>query len=731
MLTNDLEHVDELNYQLRLDAIDRLAFLKRRVIALVAESVLSGMAAVLVLACVAFTLVQWKLLREESAQSETYRFNSQVAALKEGIRSRFADAAAIDFNDRAPHLRQAFRRWLGEQDGLAVRVRIYDSDDWPREDLIFDSHPAVTVAAMEGNMALEDRHIVGGRMMRLQFSTLPTPQSKAGQSETSMALASGFPIVLILAVVFGATMRARSQTRDLIRRVNEESTARKTVEQDLAATNDELKALVKACPHAIVLEGMNGEFRVWNQAAEKLFGWTEADARKGGFKLLAKGAEEPYRLSLLEAAWNDTKLNMHTVGQRRNGEQFPAELSAAAVHDGQGAQIGHIMCFVDMTERRMVEDSMRRMQERYRSLAAAMTEVEWHADALGRFMRAQESWEKYTGQTREQYREWGYVDALHPDDQAIYKRKWTMFRVLAEPFECEVRLWHASTGTYRYVLSRCVPVCESEGQVREWVGTISDIDDRKRAEERLLDLNNQLETRVKDRTKELQTAVSQLEAFTGAVSHDLRGPLKTIDGYSATMLEDFGAILPDTGKKDIQRIRRSVTRMQQIIEDLLRLSRLAQHALVADEIDLAEIGRSVAASLQEAEPARQVEIAIPDGLVAKADPLLIRIALENLIGNAWKFTRRTEAARIELGVQEQDGGQVFFVRDNGAGFDMQYADRLFSAFHRLHSESEFPGIGIGLTTVQRIVERHGGRVWADAVVDKGATFYFTLEGAAG
>jgi light-regulated signal transduction histidine kinase (bacteriophytochrome) len=277
------------------------------------------------------------------------------------------------------------------------------------------------------------------------------------------------------------------------------------------------------------------------------------------------------------------------------------------------------------------------------------------------------------------------------------------------------------------VLSRCVPVSETEGQVREWVGTISDIDDRKRAEERLHEMNNQLEARVKERTQELQNAVSQLEAFTGAVSHDLRGPLKTIDGYSANMLMDFGDVLPEMGKKDIERIRRAVNRMQQIVEDLLRLSRLANHALTVQDIDLAGIGRSVVAVMQEMEPDRNVDVVIPETMAMRADPLLMQIALENLIGNAWKFTRRTETARIELGVTEKNGQQVFFVRDNGAGFDMQYADKLFSAFQRLHSEKDFPGIGIGLTTVLRVVERHGGRVWAEAVVDEGATFYFSLE----
>lgn len=722
MLTNE---ADVLTFQLRLDAVDRLAYLKRRIGALAAESVMGGMSCVLMLSCLMFTLVQWKSLREEANEAASYRFNYEVSALKEGIARQLSNAAG-DPDARSPRHQQSLLRWIREQQDLPVRIRLYDVDQGPAETPFFDSHRTQRPAALTGGLMAEDRRLIGGHLVMMQFSTLPNAQPEAGRSELSISAASGFPVVLVLIIVFGATLRARSHARELVRRIGEESAARANVEEDLAATNDELKALVMACPHAIVVEGMNGEFRVWNQAAEKLFGWSEIEARRTQPKLLAKGAEEPYRLGLLEASWNDTKLQMHTVCQRRGGEFVPVELSAAAVHDGAACQIGTIMCFVDLTERRMVEDGMRRIEQRYRSLAAAMTEVEWHADGLGRFMQEQESWAAYTGQPHELHREWGYVEALHADDRTAYKRKWVTHRLLAEPFECEVRLWHAETERYRYVLSRCVPVLEADGQVREWVGTVSDIDDRKRAEERLHDLNNQLESRVKERTQDLQKVVSQLEAFTGAVSHDLRGPLKTIDGYSATMLDDFGATLPETGKKDLERIRRAVSRMQQIIEDLLRLSRLTQHALVPVNVDLADIGQSVVGSLRDAEPARQVEVVIPAGLRAQADPLLIRIALENLIGNAWKFTRHTAQARIELGVQAIEGKQTFFIRDNGAGFDMQYADRLFSAFHRLHSDAEFPGIGIGLTTVQRIVERHGGRVWAEAVVDQGATFYFTV-----
>jgi signal transduction histidine kinase len=253
------------------------------------------------------------------------------------------------------------------------------------------------------------------------------------------------------------------------------------------------------------------------------------------------------------------------------------------------------------------------------------------------------------------------------------------------------------------------------------------VSERVRAEEQILQLNAELENRVKERTAQLEFTNAELEAFCYSVSHDLRAPLRAIDGFSQALLQDFPEDVPKDAQRYLQRIRASTQRMGQLIEDLLNLSRVSRAALERRDVDVSDLARQVVSELQHREPERHVDVLIWEGMRAEADPRLLRAALENLIANAWKFTGKCASPRIEIG-NVPDGARVtYFVRDNGAGFDMTYANKLFAAFQRLHSGNEYPGTGIGLATVQRIVHRHGGRVWADAQPGKGAVFFFTLE----
>ena len=225
---------------------------------------------------------------------------------------------------------------------------------------------------------------------------------------------------------------------------------------------------------------------------------------------------------------------------------------------------------------------------------------------------------------------------------------------------------------------------------------------------------------------ELERKNSELEAFSYSVSHDLRAPLRSIDGFSKLLLDDHAGALNAKGKDYLLLVRASAQRMGELIDDLLLLSRVGRAGLVRNRVDLSSIARVAAEELQRKDPDRQVTICIEEPLPVEADDGLMRVLLENLLGNAWKFTANVPAARIEVSTEQQEGGTVYFVRDNGAGFDMSYAEKLFSPFQRLHTEAEFPGTGIGLATVHRIVDRHGGRIWADSAVDQGATFYFTI-----
>lgn len=237
----------------------------------------------------------------------------------------------------------------------------------------------------------------------------------------------------------------------------------------------------------------------------------------------------------------------------------------------------------------------------------------------------------------------------------------------------------------------------------------------------------ELEQRVRDRTAQLEAANQELEAFSYSVSHDLRAPLRAIDGFSAVLLERADDVVDERGRDALDRIRRATGRMSQLIEDLLELSRISRSRLERREVDLSAMASDVVAELKSAQPERNVRVEITPELTAQGDPRLLRIALENLLNNAWKYTGRIADPHIEFGVSTAaDGAPEFFVRDNGAGFDMTRAERLFAPFQRLHNKEEFPGSGVGLATVQRIIHRHGGHIRAHATPGSGATFYFTL-----
>jgi signal transduction histidine kinase len=239
--------------------------------------------------------------------------------------------------------------------------------------------------------------------------------------------------------------------------------------------------------------------------------------------------------------------------------------------------------------------------------------------------------------------------------------------------------------------------------------------ERKRAEEEIRTSNQQLEV-----------ANKELEAFSYSVSHDLRAPLRSIDGFSQALLEDYAEKLDEEGKDYLLRVRASTQRMGELIDDMLNLSRVTRREMRRERVDLSAMAHALAAKLQQSAPDRQVDFVIADGLSAEGDARLLRIVMDNLLGNAWKYASKHPRARIEFGFAQNNGQSAYFVRDDGAGFDMAYADKLFGAFQRLHRQTEFSGTGIGLATVQRIMHRHGGRVWAEGEVEKGATFYFTL-----
>ena len=293
-------------------------------------------------------------------------------------------------------------------------------------------------------------------------------------------------------------------------------------------------------------------------------------------------------------------------------------------------------------------------------------------------------------------------------------------------------VYQTAEGDTRYANSTTSAIKDSHGHLMFYLVEGADITDRRLTEKQrdgllkeVQQLNVNLELRVKQRTAELKAVNKELEAFSYSVSHDLRAPLRSIDGFSMALLEDYGNKLDEEGQDYLDRVRKSAQRMGQLIDDLLQLSRVNRDHISPKEVDLAPLAEKVIDELSSGEPDRKVDFKVGKDLTVEGDPRLLRVMLDNLIGNAWKFTAKQPQAEIAFD-RCKDNPQVFFIKDNGVGFDMKHADKLFGAFQRLHRVTDFPGTGIGLATVQRILNRHGGKVWAEAKLGEGAVFYFSL-----
>jgi PAS domain S-box-containing protein len=321
-----------------------------------------------------------------------------------------------------------------------------------------------------------------------------------------------------------------------------------------------------------------------------------------------------------------------------------------------------------------------------------------------------------------------YLKMVHPDDrQRVMDATDRVFHEHV-PYSHDERIFRPD-GSMRYLHTWAHPVLDDAGKLIRLVGVCQDITDQKVAEEEVKALNADLERRVAERTRTIETSLRDLEAFNAMASHDLRAPLSVIQGACVLMLRGGTDDLPPRVNDNLPRIQRAAARMTALVNDLLALAQVGHVPLGRDRVDLSGLCQEVIAQLGRTTPERDVTVDIQPDLVCLGDPGLLRAAVENLLGNAWKYSSRVPHARIDVGGQTEGARRAFFVRDNGAGFDMKDAHRLFAPFERLHKASEFEGTGVGLAAVHRIIERHGGRIWAEGEPGRGATFFFELPAA--
>ena len=416
------------------------------------------------------------------------------------------------------------------------------------------------------------------------------------------------------------------------------------------------------------------------------------------------------------------------VEQRVDVEEVEAydwRIERITLPDGR---FGVVCYFYDLSERRRWEAALRESEERFRNTADHSPVMIWLTQAEGRCIWLNKLWYDFTGQTPEAALGFGWLDAVHPDDAGRSADIFWNANLRAEPFSFEYRL-RRRDGVYRWCIDSAAPRFGAEGEFLGYVGSVIDITDRKETEEALRRLTDELERRVERRTAELTTANRELEAFSYSISHDLRAPLRHIAGFVEMLETVAGDALDETGRRYVRIISDAARRMGFLIDDLLTFSRIGRTSIKFVPVRLDQLLEQSRRELDPETKGRHIDWRIDLLPQVQGDPVLLRTVMTNLLSNALKYTRGRSPAVIEIGCREEGAQVVCRVKDNGAGFDMRYAGKLFGVFQRLHRSEEFEGTGIGLASVKRIIERHGGRVWAEGEVGRGAAFHFTLPSA--
>jgi PAS domain S-box-containing protein len=507
--------------------------------------------------------------------------------------------------------------------------------------------------------------------------------------------------------------------------VYKDVTKAKNAELALRESEEKYRLLVENQTDLLVKIDVEGRFQFVSPSYCRLFGIAEDQLLGRTFMPLVHEDDRDSTAKVMEAL-NSPPYNAY-LEQRamtQEGWRWLGWMDTAVVDDN-GEVTAIIGVGRDITERKQAEQALLESEQRLRTVVQQMPVILDAIDEHGNIQVWNREAERVTGYSSAEMvgnpKAWEW---LYPDPE--YRNKMLAeWRQRRDHLHWVLRL-QAKDGSERFIewsnISGRYPI---PGWSSWGIGI--DVTERKHAEVAVRTLNRELEDRVRERTRELQQVNRELESFAYSVSHDLRAPLRAIDGFSQALLEDYGRQFDEVAHDYLNRVRNAAQRMGMLIDDLLQLSRVSRSEMIRETVDLKALAVEAMDDLKANEPERHIVLNIDDSLLVEGDPRLLRIMLDNLLGNAWKFTRHNASSEISFR-RESGDPSIFSIKDNGVGFDMRHAEKLFGAFQRLHRTSDFPGTGVGLATVQRIVHRHGGRIWAEAEIDKGATFYFTLPG---
>jgi PAS domain S-box-containing protein len=541
--------------------------------------------------------------------------------------------------------------------------------------------------------------------MRREEQNILSRRLEAAESSSrrsKLIIAGGYSLSFLLLILAGLV-------------VHSEITKRRDAEQELKNVQDRYHLLFDSNPIPVWVYDLETlTILDVNEEAIRHYGYSREEFLKLKITEIRPPEDVPVLLTDLSTSASTQEDSGSWRHTKKSGEIIDVEIKSYPVRFG--GRDARLVAALDVTQRKRAEEALRQSEERFR---LTVSNVKDYAilmlDPEGRVISWNEGAERIKGYRADEIIG-QHFSRFYPAEDIKAGKIEAELKQATENGRVEDEGWRVRKDGSRFWANVVITALRDEsGSLRGFGKVTRDISERKRAEQELL-----------QRSAELEAANRELEAFSYSVSHDLRSPLRAIDGFSQALLEDHAAQLDQDGKDYFQRIRAATQRMGELIDDLLALSRVTRAEIHRERIDLSSLAEEVAADLRNSQPERDVEFRIVPGLRAEGDSRLIRVALQNLIGNSWKFTSKRPHGQIEFGLIRSNGQRAYFVRDNGAGFNQAYADRLFGAFQRLHGMNEFPGTGIGLATVQRIVHRHGGKVWAEGVVDQGATVYFTL-----